>query len=228
MKSLGEPKESATSPSSLPPALCPAAGLTFYSFCSFPPFCGIHWERNVAVKKALKAVPSGAEAIECCFSRSDRRFDICLGSGWSWEISLREEELPSSVDLEEGLFVVFNLVLFLWAEILRMEGCCACWKAWQLPLCIGLRMKDVPEAAPGPSLCPLWAWQSWCLAQVGLCWRCRAAEPLGTHCCALGSWLCPGLSCGAAVIIHCCSRTRHLWPCHGLGFALCHRALLKQ
>lgn len=43
--------KSATSLSSFPPALCPAAGLTFFSFCSFPPFCGTHWERNVAVKK---------------------------------------------------------------------------------------------------------------------------------------------------------------------------------
>ena len=69
---------------------------------------------KVAVEKAPKAVPSGAEAIEHCFSRSDGRFDICVASGWSQEISLKEGELSSSVDLEEVFFVVvFNLMLLL-------------------------------------------------------------------------------------------------------------------
>lgn len=66
------------------------------------------------MEKAPKAAPSGAEAIECCFSRSDGRFDICAASSWSQEISLKEGELSSSVDLEEGVFVVvFNLMLLL-------------------------------------------------------------------------------------------------------------------
>lgn len=55
-------------------------------------------------EKAPTAVPSGAEAIECCISRSHGRFDICVTSGWSQEISLQGGELSSSVDLE-GFFL---------------------------------------------------------------------------------------------------------------------------
>lgn len=63
---------------------------------------------NVVVEKAPMAVPSSAEAIEHCFSRSDGRFDICAASGQSQEISLKGQ-LSSSVDLKEGFLLLFQL-----------------------------------------------------------------------------------------------------------------------
>lgn len=105
------------------------------------------------------AVPSGAEAIECWFSRSDGRFDICVTSGCSQEISLKGGELSSSVDLAEGLLLLFLTWCYcseqksVWLNLL--EGVVPVGRIGsQLLCCTGIRMKQMPCGTSWPFLLP--------------------------------------------------------------------------